>query len=271
MRYILCFILLSWMLSPKAQHLTLIETYESPQEIGSWTIDGQRNLFICSGNNVIKKAIQGDRKFNQTFKSLSDIQSIAPINAMKILLFSELQQSIAIVDNTLTQQGDLLDLSELGFSNVSHICVSNRPNLIWVFDQFRSNLCLVDFNQQKIIQQVQNILGDESGIVQMLEYQDKLFVLFESGTVNCYDFLLNFVETYELTKSDQFQIRNNTFYLLNTGKIETQTFRNDQAPPYWSIPNNEQISSFNLNSDFLGIQKGRTIFIYTINKSNKIE
>jgi hypothetical protein len=263
--------LLSWMLSPSAQHLILIETYESPQDIGSWTIDGQRNLLISSGNNVIKKTIQGDRKFNQSFKSLSDIQTVAPINAMKIILFSELQQSVAIVDNTLTQQGDLLDLSELGFSNVSQICVSNRPNFIWVYDQFRSNLCLVDFNQQKITQQVQNILGDESGIVQLLEYQEKLFVLFESGTVKCYDFLLNYVETYELPKSEQFQIRNNTFYLLKTGKVETRTFRNAQAPPYWSIPNNEQISSFYLNSDFLGIQKGRTIFIYTISKSDKID
>jgi hypothetical protein len=251
--------------------LTLVETFTSPTPINTWTIDGQNNLLVVSENNIQKKAINGEQRFNQTFKSLGNIQSILPINAMKILLFSELQQSVTIVDNTLTQQGELLDLSELGFSNVSHICVSNRPNLIWVFDQFRSNLCLVDFNQQKIVQQVQNSLQDESGIVQMIEYHDQLYVLFQSGKVKCYDFLLNYVETYELPKSEQIQIRNNTFYLLNTGKVETRTFRFEQAPPYWSIPSNEQISSFYLNSDFLGIQKGRTIFIYRINKSNKIE
>ena len=271
MKYLVLLLLIPWQLFSQEKPLTLVETFESPVDISYWNIDAQGNLLLSYGNNVLKKAIQGDRKFNQTFKSLSDIQSIAPINAMKILLFSELQQSVAIVDNTLTQQGELLDLSELGFSNVSHICVSNRPNLIWVFDQFRSNLCLVDFNQQKIVQQVQNSLQDESGIVQMLEYHDQLYVLFQSGTVKCYDFLLNYVETYELPKSEQIQIRNNTFYLLKTGKVETRTFRHAQAPPYWSIPNNEQISSFYLNSDYLGIQKGRTLFIYTINKSNKIE
>jgi hypothetical protein len=271
MKFIWLLLNLSFSILVFSQELTLVETFTSPTPINTWTIDGQNNLLVVSENNIQKKAINGEQRFNQTFKSLGNIQSILPINAMKILLFSELQQSVTIVDNTLTQQGELLDLSELGFSNVSHICVSNRPNLIWVFDQFRSNLCLVDFNQQKIVQQVQNSLQDESGIVQMIEYHDQLYVLFQSGKVKCYDFLLNYVETYELPKSEQIQIRNNTFYLLNTGKVETRTFRFAQAPPYWSIPSNEQISSFYLNSDFLGIQKGRTIFIYRINKSNKIE
>jgi hypothetical protein len=253
------------------QQLTLVETFVSPTPIDTWTIDGQNNLLVVSENNIQKKAMNGERRFNQTFKSLGNIQSISPINAMKIVLFSDVQQSIAIVDNTLSQQGDIIDLSELGFSNVVFVCASNRPNLIWVFDQFRSNLCLVDFNQQKIVQQVQNILQEESGIVQMLEYQDHLYVLFQSGKVKSYDFLLNYMDTFELPKSEQIQIRNNTFFLLNTGKVETHTFRIAQAPPYWSIPSNEQISSFYLNSDYLGIQKGKTIFIYTINKSHTIE
>ena len=91
-----------------SQELTLVETFLSPTPIDIWTIDGQQNLLVASENNIQKKVIKGERRFNQTFKSLGNIQAIEPINAMKTLLFSDVQQSMVIVDNTLSQQGDII-------------------------------------------------------------------------------------------------------------------------------------------------------------------
>ena len=182
-----------------SQELTLVETFLSPTPIDTWTIDGQQNLLVASENNIQKKVIKGERRFNQTFKSLGNIQAIVPINAMKTLLFSDVQQSMAIVDNTLSQQGDIIDLSELGFSNVLFICASNRPNLVWVFDQFRSSLNLVDFQKSQILQSIQNVETKGNSILEMKEYQDHLYVLFSDGMMNRYDFLLNFSGTYDST------------------------------------------------------------------------
>jgi hypothetical protein len=249
-----------------SQELTLIETFTSPTPIDTWTIDGQQNLIVASENNIQKKAINGERKFNQTFKSLGNIQSISPINAMKTLLFSDVQQSIAIVDNTLSQQGDIIDLSELGFSNVVFICASNRPNLIWVFDQFRSSLNLVDFQKSQILQSIQNVEDKDHTILELKEYQDRLYVLFSDGKMNRYDFLLNFSGTYTLENCQKFGFLNQQIVCLevnsSTLRFIPVEMRASQRNPDLQIES--PITSFIIQGEVLGIQKGNEISIYSV-------
>lgn len=248
------------------QQLTLVETFVSPNPIDTWTIDGQNNLLVVSENNIQKKAINGERRFNQTFKSLGNIQSISPINAMKIVLFSDVQQSIAIVDNTLSQQGDIIDLSELGFSNVVFVCASNRPNLIWVFDQFRSSLNLVDFQKSQILQSIQNVEIKGNSILKMKEFQDHLYVLFSDGIMNRYDFLLNFSGTYALENCQQFGFWNQQIVYSDNRTASLRLIpvdmRSSQRNPDWQIES--PITSFIIQGEVLGIQKGNEISIYSI-------
>ena len=249
-----------------SQQLMLVETVVSPTPIDTWTIDGQNNLFVVSENNIQKKAINGEQRFNQTFKSLGNIQSISPINAMKILVFSDVQQSIAIVDNTLSQQGDIIDLSELGFSNVVFICASNRPNLIWVFDQFRSSLNLVDFQKSQILQSIQNVETKGDSILEMKEYQDHLYVLFSDGMMNRYDFLLNFSGTYALENCQQFGFWNQQIVCLDKNATSLHfipvDLRASERKP--DLQMDRSISSFIFQGNLLGIQKGQEISIYSV-------
>ncbi|MEY3845720.1 MAG: hypothetical protein RL293_2142 [Bacteroidota bacterium] len=248
------------------QQLTLVETFVSPTPIDTWTIDGQNNLLVVSENNIQKKAINGERRFNQTFKSLGNIHSILPINAMKIVLFSDVQQSIAIVDNTLSQQGDIIDLSELGFSNVVFVCASNRPNLIWVFDQFRSSLNLVDFQKFQILQSIQNVETTGNSILEMKEYHDRLYVLFSDGKMNRYDFLLNFSGSYDLENCQQFGFWNQQIVYLDANSstlhfIPVEMWTSQRNP---DLQIESPISSFILQGELLGIQNGSIISLFTI-------
>jgi hypothetical protein len=249
-----------------SQELTLIETVTSPTPINTWTIDGQNNLFVVSENNIQKKAIKGELRFNQTFKSLGNIQSISPINAMKILLFSDVQQSIAIVDNTLSQQGDIIDLSELGFSNVVFICASNRPNLIWVFDQFRSSLNLVDFQKSQILQSIQNVESKGNSILELKEYQDHLYVLLSDGTMNRYDFLLNFSGSYPLGSCQKVGFWNQQIVCLDANATSLRFIPIDirASERKAELQIGRSISSFIIQGNLLGIQKGQEISIYSI-------
>lgn len=266
MKFRLLFVIWSMCSLVHAQQLRLVETFVSPTPIDSWSIDGQNNLLVVSENNIQKKAINGERRFNQTFKSLGNIQSISPINAMKILLFSDVQQSIAIVDNTLSQQGDIIDLSELGFSNVVFICASNRPNLIWVFDQFRSSLNLVDFQKSQILQSIQNVETTGNSILEMKEYQDHLYVLFSDGMMNRYDFLLNFSGSYNLENCQQFGFWNQQIVCLDANATALRfvpvNMRASQRIPDWQI--DSPITSFILQGEVLGIQNGSIISLFTI-------
>lgn len=266
MKFRLLFVIWSMCSLVHAQQLTLVETFVSPTPIDTWSIDGQNNLLVVSENNIQKKEIKGERRFNQTFKSLGNIQSISPINAMKIVLFSDVQQSIAIVDNTLSQQGDIIDLSELGFSNVVFICASNRPNLIWVFDQFRSSLNLVDFQKSLILQSIQNVETTGNSILEMKEYQDHLYVLFSDGMMNRYDFLLTFSGSYNLENCQQFGFWNQQIVCLDANATALRfvpvNMRASQRNPDWQI--DSPISSFILQGEVLGIQNGSIISLFTI-------
>lgn len=266
MKFRLLFVIWSMCSLVHAQQLTLVETFVSPTPIDTWSIDGQNNLLVVSENNIQKKEIKGERRFNQTFKSLGNIQSISPINAMKIVLFSDVQQSIAIVDNTLSQQGDIIDLSELGFSNVVFICASNRPNLIWVFDQFRSSLNLVDFQKSQILQSIQNVETTGNSILEMKEYQDHLYVLFSDGMMNRYDFLLTFSGSYNLENCQQFGFWNQQIVCLDANATALRfvpvNMRASQRNPDWQI--DSPITSFILQGEVLGIQNGSIISLFTI-------
>jgi hypothetical protein len=266
MKFRLLFVIWSMCSLVHAQQLTLVETFVSPTPIDTWTIDGQNNLLVVSENNIQKKEIKGERRFNQTFKSLGNIQSISPINAMKIVLFSDVQQSIAIVDNTLSQQGDIIDLSDLGFSNVVFICASNRPNLIWVFDQFRSSLNLVDFQKSQILQSIQNVETTGNSILEMKEYQDHLYVLFSDGMMNRYDFLLTFSGSYNLENCQQFGFWNQQIVCLDANATALRfvpvNMRASQRNPDWQI--DSPITSFNIQGNLLGIQNGSIISLFTI-------
>ncbi|MEI8116701.1 MAG: hypothetical protein WCH03_04120 [Flavobacteriia bacterium] len=266
MKFIWLLLHLSFSILVFSQELTLVETFTSPNPINTWTIDGQNNLLVVSENNIQKKAINGERRFNQTFKSLGNIQSISPINAMKILLFSDVQQSIAIVDKTLSQQGDIIDLSELGFSNVVFICASNRPNLIWVFDQFRSSLNLVDFQKSQILQSIQNVETKGNSILEMKEYHDHFYVLFSDGMMNRYDFLLNFSGTYALENCQQFGFWNQQIVCLDKNATSLHfipvDLRASERKP--DLQMDRSISSFIFQGNLLGIQKGQEISIYSV-------
>ena len=266
MKFRLLFVIWSMCSLVHAQQLTLVETFVSPTPIDTWSIDGQNNLLVVSENNIQKKEIKGERRFNQTFKSLGNIQSISPINAMKIVLFSDVQQSIAIVDNTLSQQGDIIDLSELGFSNVVFICASNRPNLIWVFDQFRSSLNLVDFQKSQILQSIQNVETKGNSILELKEYQDHLYVLFSDGMMNRYDFLLTFSGSYNLENCQQFGFWNQQIVCLDANATALRfvpvNMRASQRNPDWQI--DSPITSFILQGEVLGIQNGSIISLFMI-------
>ncbi len=181
--------------------LELIKEFNFKEEITNWSIDNIGNLFVQQGNTITKTDSTGKQTFTQSIKSLGEISQIAAINSMKIVLFSEEQQSICILDNTLTINGECKYLDQYNISNAKFLAVSNRPNLIWIFDQFNSSLFLIDFIQDKIIQKVENFAGiasTKSELIGMEEYQNKLY-LYDSEQIYEFDLMLNWSNTFKKT------------------------------------------------------------------------
>ena len=106
-----------------------------------WEVDLIGNVYIANRSSIVKMDTSGQKRYEQSIKSLGNISQIEPINTMKILVFSEEQQTFSILDNTLSSTNTTFDLSELEFGYVPFVASSSQPSKLWVYDQLNLNWC----------------------------------------------------------------------------------------------------------------------------------
>ena len=164
--------------------------------ISIWNIDELQNVYLIQGSTLIKCDSSGKQLFSQSIKSIGNVAQIEPINALKIAVFSEEQQSICLFDNTLTLNGECNYLDKFGIRNAKLIARSNRPNLFWIYDQFNSTLLLVDIISNKTIQKIDNIKGlilkgeEENEVEKIQEYNNHLYLIDSKETIYEFDQLM---------------------------------------------------------------------------------
>ena len=239
--------------------LELIKEFNFKEEISNWTIDNIGNLFVQQGNTITKTDSTGKQTFTQSIKSLGEISQISAINSMKIVLFSEEQQSICILDNTLTINGKCKYLDQYNISNAKFIAVSNRPNLVWIFDQFNSSLFLIDLIQDKIIQKVENFAGIaaiKSELIGMEEYQNKLY-LYDSEQIYEFDLMLNWSNTFIKTATN-FSFSNDNIIGLNNQTLTFTSISSNERNIFTS-KTLEQFQDFQMIGFDLYFSKGKKI------------
>jgi hypothetical protein len=187
-----------------------------------WTSDEWGQLYQWKDNTVWLQNEQNQQPFQETYKTLGDISDIQPINGLRGLLFSENQQMLGLVDNTLQLQEGIIAFYELDFSAVSKIAASSRPDFIWIFDQYRERLILYNFKQAEVIQIVDNCFGGskDAQIVQFFEYQQNLICLLSDGRYFEFDRNLTLVKKLTLTPDLTLFGYQNEIWLQNQNWIE---------------------------------------------------
>lgn len=172
------------------------KNYTFLKAVSVWNIDELQNLYLIQGSTLIKCDSSGKQLFSQSIKSIGNVAQIEPINALKIAVFSEEQQSICLFDNTLTLNGECNYLDKYGIRNAKLISRSNRPNLFWIYDQFNSTLLLIDIISNKTIQKVDNIKGlilkveEENEVEKIQEFNNHLYLFDSKETIYEFDQLM---------------------------------------------------------------------------------
>ena len=64
--------------------------------------DNTGNIYLYGADILEKKSAGQLPSFSQSIKSIGEIDEILPINALKTYLFSESQQQLCLIDNTLS-------------------------------------------------------------------------------------------------------------------------------------------------------------------------
>lgn len=183
-------------------------------------IDQYLHLYYTDNQTIYKVDSTGKQIFSQSSKNWSSISAIDARNPMKVLLFSEDQQLIEYLDNTLTKQQESVDLNQEGFSMVDKVVSSAQPNKVWLFDSDNSKIVLFSklYKQQ---QQIDNIFGllSISAIDQLLEHNNQLFILDETRGVFVLDMYGTLLHYYDLKNVQYIAAENEYLYYLQQGKL----------------------------------------------------
>ncbi len=199
---------------------------------GVWAVDEFNNVYIAANNTLTKTDSIGQLKFKQSIKSFGNLSAIEIINSMKIVVFSEEQQSIGFFDNTLTQSDNSIDLSELNIVNARIISRSSQQEKLWVLDQQNSTLFLISLNRSNQFQEISNLSGllNLNDITFIKEEKNQLFVADKSGKICLFDVYGSLKNCFDFPRFDALTIKgdfiigyqNDQIEFFNTKNLETK-------------------------------------------------
>lgn len=264
MKYTLGILLLFATNFLEAQSWVLEKELELKDSNYNWTSDEWGQLYQWEGNTLWLKQNQNELPFQETFKNLGQITSVSPINGLRTLVFSENQQLLGILDNTLQAKDAFIALYDHNFSNVTHVATSYRPEFIWLFDQYRERLILFNINTAQTVQIVDNCFGGLGTALplQFFEFQQNLVCLLNDGRFFEFDRNLTLVKNFTLATEYQLFTYQNELWIQKGVQIE------NLGPSLVSIhfdapqPHFKQLQVL---QDRFYFQEGQKIKVYRLN------
>lgn len=183
----------------------------------TWAVDLLENIYISNGEMIHKYDSTGNRIFSQSIKSLGNAKTVIPINSMKLLHFSEEQQTICYFDNTLSFLDDCIDLSIEGINSAELICASYQPNKVWVVDNLNLTLHLLSLSNKQQSQIVRNLRGilDINNITQIIESENMLFLLDITKGIYILDLYASLIEFIDQKNILQIDVNETTIFTLS--------------------------------------------------------
>ncbi len=217
-----------------------------------WNVDPFGNLIVSEKDKLKKFDSLGMQKFVQSNKYFGVISSIDPSNPMKTMVFSEQQQLVGYVDNTLSKQQENIELSAFDLSYVTMVSTSGQPDKFWVYDQDNSVIVLISKNvqQRQRIENISGLLGCKD-IVQLFETENYLYLIDKQRGIYQFDIYGSLVFHWENVGILWAEVEGKFAYLLKKDNLQVLNL------------SNQEIVNFPLpNGDFTRIKKVQNHFYF---------
>lgn len=171
-------------------------------------VDNLGHLYAVGQDNVlVKMDSAGNVLFTYPQNRYGPLRQVDVSNPMKILLIYPDFAQVVILDNTLSELGQI-SLKRIGINDLSAAAYSRRDNGIWIFDRGNRNLKKIDLsgtlvlNAPELLQQ----LGITLEPSLMREYQNRLYLSDPQQGVFVFDAFGVFLEKLPLPPLRDFQI-----------------------------------------------------------------
>ncbi|MFM7594755.1 MAG: hypothetical protein ACKO4Y_01105 [Flavobacteriales bacterium] len=177
-------------------------------------IDGQLNIYMVNKDEITKVSSYSST-LKQSLKQWQTIEDIETINTLKVSVFSKSQQQVCFLDNTLSLNGNCINLDEIGLLNVGAISASKRPDMMWLYDELNSSLVLFNYVTRKEIQRVENLQGilGIRGKITLNENEYGLWICSSEGKICLLDDFMNVVRCVSESNQAMIPYANGFFFV----------------------------------------------------------
>lgn len=176
----------------------LEDSYEN-KSIEVWDITPLGELIVSEQGTLHKLDTNFKVAFTQSRKEFGTISKIDARHSLKTLLFSENQQMIGFLDNTLSFQDGKIDLSALNIGFGTHVCYSDQTSRFWVYDEQNTRLVRFEGIKSSVAQsEISNLMSITFNDMPklLIENQNQLFLFYELSDVFVFDYYGSLLRKY---------------------------------------------------------------------------
>lgn len=230
-----------------------------------WEIDYLNNFYFGTKQKIEKIDYNGNTLFSQSIKSTGKISEMDVKNPFKIHLFSEEQQSITFLDNTLSVQSQI-NLNDFQVNYITHISSSNQVDKCWIFDQQDSQFKLLsNYKNRDISLKNLSALLSIKNVYSISEIQNHLFIADSLTGIFEFDLYGSLVQHFEIQKTNCFDIYNNNLIILHNDKISIYSLNSTDKnlKKSFDLPK-KKIVKFKIQDNNIFFESENFIYVYKL-------
>lgn len=226
--------------------------------------DNLQNLYLISEFSIEMYGPDGKKRFVNSIKNLGHITTVDLNFSLKPMVFFADMNAIAVLDNTLSMQGNPVKLSAYNL-NWASVAAKSADNHYWFFDTQTFELIRTDmaFKQVRSSGNISQMLGFDIRPDYITEHNNWVYLNNPETGILVFDIYGTYFKQIPIKNLNRFQVtdhfiiylKNGTLYQYNLLTFDTQAL---------SIPA-KTANSVRLTKDFLFISDGKSVSVYRFN------
>jgi len=208
-----------------------LENSYANKNIEAWDITPLEEVIVSKQGSLYKLDTNFQEAFTQSRKGFGTITKIDARHSMKTLLFSENQQMIGFIDNTLSFQEGKIDLAALNIGYGTLVCYSDQTSRFWVFDELNARLIRFEGIKSSVARsEISNLMTITYNDMPsyMVESQNQLFLFYQGADIFVFDFYGSLLRRYTYKLAIQIYPTEKYLYILKKNTIVRVNRKTDQ-------------------------------------------
>ncbi len=191
-----------------------------------FTTDELGQLYTLHGNDLDLYDPHGKHLAHNSFNTFGPISRIDAFSSLKPMIYSRAQGQLAVLDNTLSMQGNATNLNALGLPQTILSCTGVQ-GCFWFFDERDLQLMRLDGQLKTLANtgRLDQLLGFTPAPTYMTEHDSKLYMVDPERGVLVFDLFGTFMRTLPIIGAETIQVRDGVIWFVSDGTMNRYDMR----------------------------------------------